>query len=47
MASLTNGRTDQLGDLAAQKKSFLEQLQIEMNNAKQDAIRRRAAQLGI
>jgi hypothetical protein len=47
MASLANGKTDQLGDLAAQRKSFLEQLQIEMNNAKQDAIRRRAAQLGI
>lgn len=47
MASLTNGRTDQLGDLNAQRASFLQQLQIEMNNAKQDAIRRRAAQLGI
>ena len=47
MASLTNGKTDQLGDLAAQRNSFLQQLQIEMNNAKQDALRRRAAQLGI
>lgn len=47
MAQLTNGRTDQLGDLGSQRKSFLSQLQIEMNNAKQDALRRRAANLGI
>lgn len=45
--SLTTGRTDQLGDLAAQQKSFLSQLQTEINNARQDAIRRRAAKLGI
>lgn len=47
MKSLTTGKTDQLGDLAAQQKSFLSQLATEMNNAKQDAIRRRAAKLGI
>lgn len=47
MKQLLTGRTDQLGDLAAQKKSFLQQLQIEMNNAREDALRRRAAQLGI
>lgn len=47
MKSLLSGRTDQLGDLAAQRKSFLSQLQIEMNNAREDALRRRAAQLGI
>lgn len=45
--ALSSGRTDQLGDLAAGRKSFLAQLQTEMNNARQDAIRRRAAQLGI
>lgn len=44
---LTTGKTDQLGDLGAQKSSFLRQLQIEQNNAREDAIRRRAAQLGI
>jgi hypothetical protein len=47
MKSLTTGRTDQLGDLGAQKKSFLDQIALEINNAKQDALRRRAAQLGI
>lgn len=45
--ALTTGKTDQLGDLAAQQKSFLSQLQTEINNARQDAIRRRAAKLGI
>lgn len=47
MKGLTTGRTDQLGDLAAQRKSFLAQLQTSINNARQDAIRRRAAKLGI
>ncbi|GHF92156.1 hypothetical protein [Streptomyces griseosporeus] len=47
MKALTTGKTDQLGDLASQQKSFLAQLQTEMNNARQDAIRRRAAKLGI
>jgi hypothetical protein len=45
--ALTTGKTDQLGDLSAQKTSFLRQLQLEMNNAREDAIRRRAAKLGI
>jgi hypothetical protein len=44
---LTTGKTDQLGDLGAQRSSFLRQLQIEQNNAREDAIRRRAARLGI
>jgi hypothetical protein len=44
---LSNGKTDQLGDLSAQQKSFLAQLQMQMNAARQDAIRRRAANLGI
>jgi hypothetical protein len=47
MKSLLTGKTDQLGDLDAQKKSFLSQLAIEMANAKEDALRRRAAKLGI
>jgi hypothetical protein len=45
--ALTTGKTDQLGDLSAQNTSFLRQLQLETNSAKQDAIRRRAAKLGI
>lgn len=45
--ALTTGKTDQLGDLGSQRSSFLRQLQIEMNNAREDAIRRRAAKLGI
>ena len=45
--ALTTGKTDQLGDLSSQRTSFLRQLAMEMNNARQDAIRRRAAKLGI
>lgn len=45
--ALTTGKSDQLGDLGSQRTSFLRQLAMEMNNAKQDAIRRRAAKLGI
>lgn len=45
--ALTTGKTDQLGDLGSQRTSFLRQLQLEMNNAREDAIRRRAAKLGI
>lgn len=47
LKQLTTGRVDQLGDLASQRKSFLSQLGIESNNAREDALRRRAAQLGI
>lgn len=47
MNSLIRGRTEQLGDLDAQRQSFLRQVQMELNAAKQDAIRRRAAKLGI
>lgn len=47
MKALTTGKVDQLGDLSAQQKSFLAQLQTSQNNARQDAIRRRAANLGI
>lgn len=47
LKALTTGQTDQVGDLSSQRTSFLRQLAMEMNNAKQDAIRRRAAKLGI
>jgi hypothetical protein len=47
MKQLSTGQTDQLGDLGAQKSSFLRQLQIEMDNAREDALRRRASKLGI
>jgi hypothetical protein len=47
MKQLTTGRGDQVNDLSFQRKSFLDQLRIEMNNAREDALRRRAAQLGI
>lgn len=45
--ALTTGKTDQLGDLQSQRSTFLRQLQLEQNAAQQDAIRRRAAKLGI
>ncbi len=45
--ALTTGKTDVLGDLAAQRTNFLRQLQLESDAAKQDAIRRRAQKLGI
>lgn len=45
--ALTTGKTDQLGELGSQNTSFIRQLQLEMTAAKQDAIRRRAAKLGI
>lgn len=45
--ALTTGKSDQLGDLQQQRNSFLRQLQLESDAAKQDAIRRRAAKLGI
>lgn len=47
LKSLASGQTDQVGDLNSQRTSFLRQLQLEQNAAKQDAIRRRAAKLGI
>lgn len=47
LKALTTGKTDVLGDLAAQRTNFLRQRDLEMNAAKQDAIRRRAQKLGI
>lgn len=45
--ALQTGRTDKLGDLSTQFGNFRRQLGLEKNSAKQDAIRRRAQQLGI
>lgn len=45
--ALTTGQNDKLGDLQAQRTNFNNQTSLEKNNAKQDAIRRRAAKLGI
>jgi hypothetical protein len=45
--NLVTGRTDKVGDLADQRNSFLRELQLQMNAAKQDAIRRRAQSLGL
>jgi hypothetical protein len=47
MRALTTGKTDKLGDLSMQRTNFLRQTGLEKNSAKQDAIRRRAQQLGI
>lgn len=47
MKSLVTGQSDKVGDLNEQRNSFLRQLQLELNSAKQDAIRRRAQKLGI
>lgn len=47
LKALTTGRGDQVNDLASQRNQFLSQLKIEMNNAREDALRRRAAKLGI
>jgi hypothetical protein len=45
--NLLTGKNDKLGDLASERNSFLQELQLQMNAAKQDAIRRRAQSLGI
>lgn len=45
--ALSTGRTDQLGDIKSQQTNYNRQLDLEKNNAKQDAIRRRAQKLGI
>jgi hypothetical protein len=47
MKNLQTGQSDKLGDLAMQKTNFQRQLNLEKQAAKQDALRRRAAQLGI
>lgn len=45
--NLVTGKNDKLGDLGDQRNQFLAQLRLEMNAAKQDAIRRRAQKLGL
>lgn len=47
MKNLQTGKSDELGDLSMQNTNFLRQLKLEMDAARQDALRRRAAQLGI
>jgi hypothetical protein len=47
MNNLQTGRSDELGDLSMQRTNFLRQLRLEQQAARQDALRRRAAQLGI
>jgi hypothetical protein len=47
MKNLQTGQTDKLGDLSMQRTNFLRQLKLEQDAARQDALRRRAARLGI
>lgn len=47
MANMTNGENDALGDLSDQRTNFLRQLQLQIDASKQDALRRRAATLGL
>lgn len=45
--NLQTGRSDKLGDLSMQRTNFLRQLGLEQTAARQDALRRRAARLGL
>lgn len=45
--NLQTGKSDKLGDLSMQRTNFLRQLKLESDAARQDALRRRAAKLGI
>lgn len=47
MKNLQTGQSDKLGDLSMQRTNFLRQLGLEQTAAKQDALRRRSAKLGI
>lgn len=47
MKNLQTGQSDKLGDLGMQRTNFQRQLTLEQQAAKQDALRRRAAKLGI
>ena len=47
MKNLQTGQSDKLGDLAMGRTNFNRQLNLEKQAAKQDAIRRRSAKLGI
>jgi hypothetical protein len=47
MSELTQGETNSVGQLDTDRTNFLRQLQLQVDAAKQDALRRRAAQLGV
>jgi hypothetical protein len=47
LTNLLQGRTDSLGDLSSDHTNFLRQIALDLQSAKQDAIRRRAEKLGI
>lgn len=47
LKNLLTGRQDKLDELDMGNTNFLRQLQMEQDNARQDALRRRAAKLGI
>ncbi len=47
MKNLQTGQSDKLGDLGMQRTNFLRQLKLEQDASRQDALRRRAAKLGI
>lgn len=47
MTNLVQGKTDSLGDLSSDRTNFLRQLGLDMQAARQDAIRRRAQRLGL
>lgn len=47
MKNLATGNQDTLGDLSSDRTNFLRQLQLERDAARQDALRRRAAELGL
>lgn len=45
--NLKLGKSDKLGDLSSKRTNFMRQLRLEKNSARQDALRRRAAKLGL
>lgn len=47
LKNLLTGKSDKLGDLGMQRTNFLRQLKLEQDAARQDALRRRSAKLGI
>lgn len=47
LKNLLTGKSDKLGDLSMQRTNFLRQLKLEQDAARQDALRRRSAKLGI
>ncbi len=47
MKNLQTGESDKLGDLSMEKTNFQRQLKLQQDAARQDALRRRASQLGV